>query len=84
MDPSVANLYGRSGLSRRARPIPKLNLVNQDVQFSHHYPRVPRTEKPINRIRKQLYVNCGNTLPVLALYAGTPSPTAIIVLFSFA
>src|SRR5439155_6337033 len=67
VDQSIANLYGHFGLSRRARPIPKLNVVNQNVQFSHHYPRVPRTEKPINRIRKELYVNCGNTFPGLAL-----------------
>src|SRR3989442_11258935 len=46
MDPSIANLYGRSCLSRRARPIPKLNVVNQNVQFSHRSPFAgPRTEK---------------------------------------
>jgi len=53
MYPSIANLYGHSGLSRRARPIPKLNVVNQNVQFSHRSPFAgPRTEKPINWIRK--------------------------------
>src|SRR5207302_7907554 len=46
MDPSIANLHGRSGLSRRARPVPKLNVVNQNVQFSHRSPFTgPRTEK---------------------------------------
>jgi hypothetical protein len=55
MDPSIANLYGRSGLSRRARSIPKLNVVNQNVQFSHHVlSLVQEQKKPIDRIRKQL------------------------------
>src|SRR5439155_6713494 len=46
MDPSIANLHGHSGLSRRARSIPKLNVVNQNMQFSHRSPLAgPRTEK---------------------------------------
>src|SRR6266567_1770412 len=57
------------GLSRRARPIPKLNLVNQDVQFSHRSPFAgPRTEKADQPDQKITYATslrtsskCGTT-----------------------
>src|SRR5712692_135248 len=38
MDAPVANLYGHFRLRGRVGPIPKLNVVNQELQFSRRSP----------------------------------------------